>query len=584
MSNFKLIPWVFKPKSPAAPGAILSLLILIFAGFAGADTGETETPLPDSSGTDPIWRRALGGEVIGLPTVQAESVVVVCDGGNLKAYTREGKPLWNYFARGKLFPFVSRSREGTSYIGRTNGTLIAVNRSGRELWQRELPSPLAAPVVVGWDGRIFVPTAGALLCYTGAGYLLWRSNLENPLALEPVPDKIGGLVTVLNSGRLLQISPFGAVFFRELREVPVLVLPLKVEPTPYDQSILVVYKNGETELHDFVGYRRFPKLPGSPLAGIGRNGKAAITLTNGRVLLLSAEEEGITLLGESHIGAEEKAVLLYDERGIYVLSPSGATGFTEEGRRLWLMRLRGAAAVPALSDEGILYSGGSDWILYAYRVENRTRPQKQSFYGPAPEGTYGTGNPPPSSWADYYFRFDPVELDTQLGRIAEAIREGRVGEEEMEFTAYLMETAGLIPALSRTPPAIPQAPLRHRITAIRLLAYLGSRETIPFLADLFARETEPLVKVAAADTIGRIGIDPEGLALRAFATLISPAASGRNEQVLETVGAAIGALCRFSGPPLSEAGVRLLTILAGEEQAPGVRNQARQEIENLRRP
>ncbi|MDR2101432.1 MAG: PQQ-binding-like beta-propeller repeat protein [Treponema sp.] len=571
----------------SVPVLFLLLLFLIFASPAGADTGETETPPPDSpdfsSGTEPIWRRALGGEVTGLPTVQAESVVVVCDGGNLKAYTREGKPLWNYFAREKLTPFVSRSREGTSYIGRITGTLIAVNRSGRELWQRELPSPLAAPVVVGWDGRIFVPTTGALLCYTGAGYLLWSRNLESPPVLEPVPDKLGGLVTVLNSGRLLQISPFGEVFFRELREMPVLVLPLKAEPAPYDQSILVVYKKGETELHDFIGYRRLSTLPGNPLAGAARNGKAAITLTDGRVFLLSAEEEGIALLGESHIGAGERAVMLYDERGIYVLSPSGAAGFTGEGRRLWLMRFRGAAAVPALSDEGILYSGGRDWILYAYRVENRSRPQKQSFYGPSPEGTYGTGNPPPSPWADYYFRFDPNELDTQLGRIAEALREGQVGEEELEFTAYLMETAGT-PPLSRISPSPPQAPFRHRIRAIRLLAYLGSRETIPFLADLFAREREPPVKAALADTIGRIGIDPEGLALRAFAAFISPAASGRDEQTLEAVGAALGALCRFSGPPLSEAGVRLLTILAGEEQPPGVRNRARREIETLRQP
>jgi outer membrane protein assembly factor BamB len=569
-------------------GKPLLLLVLLLACFAGADTGETEASPPDSPdlppGTEPLWRRALGGEVIGPPSAQAESVVVVCDGGNLKAYTREGKPLWNYFARGKLTPFVSRSREGTSYIGRINGTLIAVNRSGRELWQRDLPSPLAAPVVVGWDGRIFVPTEGTVFCYTGAGYLLWRRELESPPALEPVPDKLGGLVTVLESGRLLQISPFGAVFFRELKEVPVLALPLRAESAPHDQSILVLYNNGETELHDFTGYRPFFKLPGSPLAGASREGRAALTLTDGRVFLLSVDGEGITSLGEGPAGAEGKTAMIYDERGIYVLSPSGAAGFTGDGRRLWLMRLQGAAALPALSDEGLLYSGGRDWILYAYRVENRTRPQKQSLYGPAPEGSYGTGNPPPSSWADYYFRFDPAELDAQLDRIAAAIREGRVGEDELDFTAYLMEAAGSEPSLPRSRTVVPRVQPRHRIEAVRLLAYLGSRETLPFLAALFSRERDPPVKAAIAEAVGRIGIDPEGLALQAFTALVSPTAPAQDEQVLEAVGAAIGALCRFSGPPLSDTGVRLLMVLAGEEQPPAARNRARQEIESLRRP
>jgi outer membrane protein assembly factor BamB len=578
VSNLKTPAPLFGGRPPALFRRVPFLAILFLACLAGADTGETGPSL-----TEPLWRRALGGEVIGLPVVQAESVVVVCDGGNLRAYTREGKPLWNFFARGKLTPFVSRSREGTSYIGRINGTLIAVNRSGRELWQRELPSPLAAPVVVGWDGRIFVSTRESVLCYTGAGYLLWRRDLESPFALEPVPDKLGGLVTVLESGRLLQISPFGGVFFRELREQPVLVLPLKAEAAPNEQSILVFYKNGETELHDFTGYRPLFRLPESPLAGASRLGKAAVTLTNGGVFLLS-EDGKIAGLGESHTGGGERAVMIYDERGIYVLSPSGAAGFTEDGRRLWLMRLREAAAIPAFSDEGLLYAGGKDWILYTYLVENRSRPQIRSLYGPAPEGSYGAGNPPPSSWADYYFRFEPGELDTRLALIREAIREGRVGEEELDFTAYLMETAGSGASLSRTQPAFSQAPIRHRIEAVRLLAYLGSRETIPFLANLFSRETEPLVKAAAAETVGRIGIDPDGLALRAFAAFISPAATGRNEQVLEALGAAIGSLCRFSGPPLSDTGVRLLTVLAGKEQAPIVQNRARREIESLHLP
>jgi outer membrane protein assembly factor BamB len=269
--------------------------------------------------------------------------------------------------------------------------------------------------------------------------------------------------------------------------------------------------------------------------------------------------------------------MIYDERGVYVLSRSGAAGFAEDGRRLWLFRLRGSAALPAFSDEGLLYSGGSDWILYAYKVEERIRDQARSLYGPAPLGSYGMGNPFPSPWADYYYRFDEAQLRTQLAGITRDITEGRTGPQERAYAAYLMEiaqglTEGAIPASA--PP-----PLREQIEALRLLGFLGSRETIPFLTNLFYRAREPLIKAAAAETIGRIGVDPEGLAIRVFTWAILP--PEQDEQVLAAVARAAGALCRFSGPPLSDTGVRLLSTLAADPRPPSVRREARRELDSL---
>ncbi|MDR2028908.1 MAG: PQQ-binding-like beta-propeller repeat protein [Treponema sp.] len=537
--------------------------------------------------TSPLWRQALGGAVTGIPATQAESVVVVCDGGNLKAYSRQGRFLWDYFARGRLGPFITRSREGTSYVCRTNGTLIAVNRSGRELW-RVSASPLTAPVLAGWDGRIFVPMDKKLSCYTAAGYLLWSRTFSHPMTLGPVPDTRGGLLTVLENGELLRIDAFGKVRSQQLPSVPAAALPLEApDAADVPPSVLILYKNGGMELSgEGQGTRPLPALGGSPLAAVSRGDAAAVTLTNGQVLLVSGAGGEVLRIGQSHIEAGEapgETAMLYDERGIYVLSASGAAGFTGDGRRLWLLRLRGSAAVPAFSDEGILYSGGSDWILYAYRLEERVRAQRRSIYGPAPEGSYGTGNPPPSPWADYYFRFDEGEIKTQLETIEGAIREGRVGEDEKSFVAYLMEIAG---SPGNTPAAAaslhPPVQAGQRVEALRLLAYLGSRETIPFLAALFYRDREPLVRAAAAAAIGRIGVDPEGTALRAFTAAVSSPSPLRDEQVLVSVAAAAGALCRFSGPPLSDAGVKLLVVLAGKDRPQLVQRAARRELDSLR--
>jgi outer membrane protein assembly factor BamB len=439
--------------------------------------------------------------------------------------------------------------------------------------------------LAGWDGRIFVPTDKKISCYTAAGYLLWTKIFAHPMALRPVPDKRGGLLTVLENGELLRINPFGKVLSQQLTPVPAAVLPLE-DPTAGGSAppVLILYKNGGAEISGEGQNRRsLPALGGSPLAAVSRGDKAAVSLTNGRVLLLSSAGEKVLWTGQSHIEAGEapqETAMLYDERGIYVLSASGAVGFTEDGRRLWLLRLRGSAAIPAFSDEGLLYSGGSDWILYAYRLEERIRAQRRSIYGPAPEGSYGTGNPPPSPWADYYFRFDEGEIKAQLETIEGAIRKGQVGEDEKSFIAYLMEIAG---SLGNTPAAGLHPPVQAgpRVEALRLLAYLGSRETIPFLADLFYRDQEPLVKAAAAEAIGRIGVDPEGTALRAFTAAVSSPSPLRDEQVLVSVAAATGALCRFSGPPLSDAGVKLLVVLAGNDRPQVVQRAARRELDSL---
>jgi outer membrane protein assembly factor BamB len=315
---------------------------------------------------------------------------------------------------------------------------------------------------------------------------------------------------------------------------------------------------------------------------------AALIQSDGRVLLLSASDGRILWTGESHLRAggktrapEEEAAMIFNEQGIYVLSRGGVSAFTEDGRRLWVLELEGSSAIPALDDEGIVFSGGENWILYAYQTGTGAAPLSRSFYGPPPEGSYGLGTPPPLSWADFVLRFGGGEIDVRLDGIRRDIFSGRIGEHEREYTAYLMELSG---SFIRTPGVSvvrPPVHIRHRSEGARLLGYIGSRETIPFLSTLVYYEKEPLVKIAAAEAIGRIGLDPDGSALQVFSAMLASGASGKDEQVLTAVAAATGALCRFSGPPLSNRGIKILVALAGTEYPQTVRNRARGEIDSL---
>jgi outer membrane protein assembly factor BamB len=617
-----------------------------------------------------LWRQALGGAVIAAPAAQAESVAVVCEGGLVQTYSRTGRLLWTYNARGRLSPYITRSPEGTAYVCRTNGLFIALNRAGRELWRTSLGGPLAAPVLVGWDGRIFIPTAERIACYTASGFLLWSRRLNAPLALRPQPDKLGGLLTLKVDGEILILGPYGRVSARKLGEVPAALVPLDAtaarslapgaskaaadavramaeeaakvaaeaeaaagsareaadktaaaakampanseaqtaatraeeraasaaqaaaeksrlaaeaarrRPPVFDgneQTLLAIYKNGRSESIRWHNHgessfaAEFPSLGSTPLGAVNREDAVGAALADGRMLLFSVAQgralwsAGSHILpGDSAAGAAANARLIYDERGLYALTNSGATGYGIDGKQLWTMQLREAPVPPAFSDEGILYAGGSDWVLYAYHIEDTVKIRTQSLYGPAAEGSYSGADPQPSPWAEDYNRYEWAAIGERLESIAAAIRDGRVGADEKSYAAYLMETAGSVSQAPVNQSRLhPLAHVHHRVEAVRLLSYIGSRETIPFLAALCRSDPDPLVKAAAAQAIGSIGVDPEGIAIAAFSSLVFPLFPSRDEQVMAAIAAATGALCRFSGPPLSESGIRLLSALAG---------------------
>jgi outer membrane protein assembly factor BamB len=568
--------------------------LLLLARAVSAQSGNTGQLEGDS-----LWRQALGGVVTGTPTVQAQSVVVALDSGAIKAYSSAGRPLWTYSARGRISPFVSRSREGTSYISRTNGACIAVNRVGRELWRCNPGGPLSGPVVSGWDGRLYIPTGKKITCCTAAGSLLWSYAFDERIALGPRLDQNGGVLLALENGEIFRFDPFGRAASWRFPSPPAVLLSVSaggkpagggaVAPNAAALRIMALHGDGRVELLNPAkpgeAPRALPKLPAPPLAAESIGGRAAITLRNGQVLLVSADNGAILWTADSHIrlqgAVESEAAMLYDERGVYVLTKNGATGLNADGRRLWFTTLRNASGLPAFGDDGVLYSGGTDWILYAWKVEDRSLPLKQSVYGPAPEGSYGTGSPPPSPWAGDILRFEENELKGQLETIRRGIQAGRVGERELAWTAYLMETVAADYNRPGASAFRPSALIQYRVQALQLLARIGSRETMPFLADVFRREKEPLLKAAAAGAIGAIGADPDGVALQAFIDAVATGNPLRDEPTLVAIAAATGRLCRFSGPPLSDAGARILALLSGATQPQAVQRQALHEMSTL---
>lgn len=529
-----------------------------------------------------LWRQAVGGVVIGTPSVHPQSLVAALDSGIVKAYSVSGELQWSFSVRSGLCPYVTQSREGLSFICATDGILIAINRSGRELWKASIGGALSGPIVTGWDGRVFVPAAGKISCYTSSGTLLWTNELGSGISFGPILDQNGYILLALENSSFIRITPFGAVISWKLPSVPVILVPA-------GNDILAMYGNGNIlRIDPYVRNSAplpFHNLSARPLAAAGRGGRTAVFLANGQMLLLSGDDGKILWTANSFIrlrSNEEKAELIFDQRGIYLLCASGAAGFSADGNTRWFANLENASGIPAFGDDGVLYSGGKDWVLNAWKIEERTLNQKHNLYGPAPQAVYGTGNPPPSIFAYSTGRFNETSVKRELEIIQTGIASGNVGGNEMDWVAYLMETAdgGYWPVISNS--RGPKAIINHRILALQLLSRIGSIETIPWLISFFKRESEPLVKIAAALAIGGIGMDPDGKAIQEFMSAARSWNPIRDEQLFINIAIATGALCRFSGPPLYDMGFQLLHQLDNPRQAYLVRRQAQHELNTLR--
>ena len=528
-----------------------------------------------------LWRQAAGGVVLGTPSARPQSVVVALDSGVVKAYSGSGDLLWSFGVRGRLCPYITRSREGITFVCSTDGSLMAINSVGRELWRVNTGGALSGPIVTGWDGRIFVPTVRKISCYTSSGTLLWTNKLESGISVGPLLDQDGCVLLALENSMIIRITPFGVVNSWKLPSVPVVLVPM-------ENDILAMFGNGNVlridSSEEGTAPLPFPGLTARPLAAAGKDGRAAVFLANGQVLLLSGNDGKVLWTTGSLIKpvTDQKAELIFDERGIYALCDGGIANISANGRLLWHATLNNASGVPAFSDDGVLYSCGKDWVLNAWKLEDRTLNQKYNLYGPAPPAVYGTGNPQPSVFAHVFGRFYETTVKRELDIIQQGISSGAVGENELEWAAYLMETAdgGYWPNTSHI--REPKALITHRILALQILSRIGSIETIPWLVSFFRRESEPLVRIAAAMAIGGIGMDPEGKALQEFTAAAKTGNFIHNEQLLITIASVTGTLCRFSGPPLHDAGLLLLHMLNTPGRPPLVRRQAQIELNNLK--
>ncbi|MFA6504487.1 MAG: HEAT repeat domain-containing protein, partial [Treponemataceae bacterium] len=420
-------------------------------------------------------------------------------------------------------------------------------------------------------------TERSLSCRAASGLLKWQRPVPAEPSSAAVLDSEGGVVVGFANGTALRSSAFGEISTFSTSSTPAAVADYAA---PMGKRLITSLQDGRIVMENpESGTARLLAAMSAPAVGLAvREDKLGVLLKDGTVTLIDIGTTEVLWTGRSF--PSRSWSFRFDERGLYALGDGGAAGFAPDGRRLWNLRIDGAAAPPSLSDEGVLYSGGNDWILYAYQVEERIRTKTDSPYAVVVSGDYGLSKDDPTFLEMNPFALEEASINERLAFIALAVEKNEVGEMEREFTLFLRAIAGSERSAVKKkglPSVLPQ----HRSRAADLLGRLGSREVLPFLSDLFRRDPEAVVRAAAAEAVGTIGSDPDGVVLAVFAQAVFPPEPVRDERLLLSIASSIGAVCRFSGPPLSDQGIRLLVYLSSADRPAVVRNRARVELESL---
>jgi outer membrane protein assembly factor BamB len=496
----------------------------------------------------------------------------ISDSRTLYVLDSTGKAIGRRAISYRRAAFIACDPFGRAVIPEEPSLLTMINRAGQTVWTIDLGTPVSGPSAIGPpafgpDGRLYVLAGRFLAAYAPNGSRLWRSELPHELAGTVQTGPGGGPVLLLADGSIRLWSKDGEPLWDYSTGVQ--------RPTAQSGALQELLVAADDQAVAFA-------LPDGRIFRLDTRGQllwSFKTSSRPAVLALGSED---TCLVAGHDGSLSKlgprgliwqtapkpgfvapgaALAVYDSR--YVLTwKGGAISYGTDGGFYRELNIRNPATAPALAPGGTVFSGGVDWILYAYRFE-RGLPEgktaglpgldRQAIRQTAREEAFWT----PGGLSD-----DRVLAG--LADIENSLKSGTIGGRAENAIMYAAAVAlGDFEAPFGTgavrPGPVPRGPL-PRAMACQALGTLGSPRALPVLVEVFQRDPEPVVRAAAASAVAAIGLDPGGLAQEAFARAASEGLD------LRTAGAVINAiegLYRSNGALDNLAGALALARLAG---------------------
>lgn len=127
-------------------------------------------------GQDLAWRYVTGGKILTAPVeLPGEHMyLIVAEDRFVHAVDEQGTGIWSYNLRKKPAPFLSVSPDGIIHVCLSDGTVIALNKLGMEIW-RTGPEEITAAVNRNGGGtEPFIPREPAV--YKSDGTILLHNG------------------------------------------------------------------------------------------------------------------------------------------------------------------------------------------------------------------------------------------------------------------------------------------------------------------------------------------------------------------------------------------------------------------------
>ncbi len=147
-----------------------------------------------------VWRnQALGGFALGMAPAPDGGMYVVNSTG-VRALRPDGSERWNLpgtnFWSGPVLGL-----DGTLYVGTRTNLLMAINGSGRQVWETSTLGNVSSTPVIGQDGGVFFGTSlGVLQALNADGSPRWAFRAGSPIRTAPLITPSGNLVFGTDAG------------------------------------------------------------------------------------------------------------------------------------------------------------------------------------------------------------------------------------------------------------------------------------------------------------------------------------------------------------------------------------------------
>ena len=545
-----------------------------------------------------LFRFPVGGVVTTGPVVGGTMVWFISDSRTLYVLDSAGRAIGRRSITYRRVAFIACDPFGRAVIPEEPSMLTMINRAGQTVWTLDLGVPAAGssasgpsairPPAFGPDGRLYVLVGRFLSAYAPNGRRLWRAELPQEAVGSVSAGPGGGPVLMLADGSIRLWSQDGEPVWSYSTEFPPSgALSAAAQErllVADDQAVAFALPDGRMFRLDAQGQLLWSsKAPSLP---------AVIALGPENTCLVAGRDGSLSKLGPAGLVwrttpkpgfvAPGAALAVFDSR--YVLTwKGGAVSYGTDGGFYRELSIRNPATAPTLAPGGTVFSGGVDWIMYAYRFERGLPGPKASSVPGLDRQAIRQAAREEALWTPGGMS-DDVLLNG-LADIENSLKSGTIGGSAESAILYAAAVAlgdfeAPFGSGAVNPGPVPRGPL-PRAMACQALGAFGSPRALPVLVQVFQRDPEPVVRAAAASAVAAIGLDPGGLAQEAFARAASEGLD------LRTAGAVIDAiegLYRSNGALDNLAGALALARLAGGNYPRDLRARAETALRRVSAP